>query len=275
VGRITIPSTALGRAGHKNWLRTKWKDRDWTEALRQQIAKGQHRHVGDLLLELGVTGANAQVWSQKHAEWERVLWHSGVPYHKHHWRDFIAWVRHSTIDDYRKRKSEHIATGMDETEAMHLAADEVVNDLKHRTRQRRRVERDQLLGVGGHEEILRRYRGNARLTDAHSRRIGKKLLQVSRLATMERALREVGYAEEDVERMMGRAAGRVRSGQGGRSGAVEKDAPGCIEKASRGRCVREGGAGRGAGGEELHGAAKADGAGRCDVGSAELRKDEV
>src|SRR5215467_2196773 len=74
-------------------------------------------------------------------------------------------------------------------------ADEAVNDLKHRTRQRRRVERDQLLGVGGHEELLRRYRGNARLTDAHSRRLGKKLLQVSRWATMERALREVGYAD--------------------------------------------------------------------------------
>lgn len=67
----------------------------------------------------------------------------------------------------------------------------------------RRVERDQLLGVGGHEELLRRSRGNARLTDAYSRRIAKKLLQVNRWATMERALREIGYAEEDVERMMG------------------------------------------------------------------------
>ena len=201
------PDYRIRRAGHSNWLRTKYKGRNWPEALRQQIAKEQHRHVGDLLLELGVTGANAQVWSQKHTEWERVLWHSGVPYHKHHWRDFIAWVRHSTIDDYRRRKSEHIATGMDETEAMHRAADEAVNDLKHKTRQRGRVERDQLLGVGGHEEILRRYRGNARLTDAHSRRIAKKLLQVSRWATMERAFREVGYAEEDVERMMAELMG--------------------------------------------------------------------
>jgi hypothetical protein len=132
-----------------------YKDRDWPEALRQRIAKGQHRYVGDLLLELGVIGANAQVWSQKHAEWEQALWHSGVPYPKHHWRDFIAWVRHNTIDDYRRRKAEHIAAGMDETDAMHLAADEAVNDLRQRRRQERRVERDQLLGVGGHEELLR------------------------------------------------------------------------------------------------------------------------
>ena len=55
--------------------------------------------------------------------------------------------------------------------------------------------------------MLRRYRGNALLTDAHSRRLGKKLLRVSRWATMERALREVGFADEDVTRMMGEMMG--------------------------------------------------------------------
>jgi hypothetical protein len=151
------PQYRIRRAGHSNWLRTKWKDRDWPEALRQQIAKGQHRHVGDLLLELGITGGNAQVWSQKHAEFELILWYSGVPNPPQHWRDVIAWIRHGAIDHYCKRKAEHIASGMDETEAMHLAADEAVNELKHRTRQQRRVERDQLLGVGGHGELLRRH----------------------------------------------------------------------------------------------------------------------
>ena len=129
-------------------------------------------------------------------EFEKLLW--AEPHPKNHWPQFLGYVRHAVIGDYRKRKAEHIASGVDETEAMHLAADEAVNDLKHRTRQRRRVKRDTLLGVGGHEELLRRYRGNARLTDAHSRRLGKKLLQVSRWATMERALREVGYSEADI-----------------------------------------------------------------------------
>ena len=149
-----------------------------------------------------------------------------------HWRDFIAWIRHGTIDDYRKRKAEHIAGGMAEVEAMHAAADEAVTELAHKTRQRRRIERDTLLGVGGHEELLRRYRGNARLTDAHSRRIAKKLHQVSRWATMERALREVGYDEADIERHDGRADGRVQGQQGGRSGEVEEDARGGAAKAS-------------------------------------------
>src|SRR5436190_20218469 len=99
---------------------------------------------------------------------------------------------------------------MDETEAMHAAADEAVNDLKHRTRPRRRIERDTLLGVGGHEELLRRYRGNARLTDAHSRRIAKNLHQVSRWATMERAPHEVGYDEADIERTMGELMGAFK-----------------------------------------------------------------
>jgi hypothetical protein len=197
------PEYRIRRAGHRNWLKNKWRDRDWPEALRQQIAKGRHRHIGDLLLELGITGGNAQVWSQKHAEFEQVLWHSGVPYPQHHWRDFIAWIRHGTIDEYRKRKAEYVANGVPEIESAHRAADEVVTELAHKTRQRRRVERDAVLGVGGHEELLRRYRGNARLTDAHSRRIAKKLVQVGRWSAMERALREVGYAEEDIERMMG------------------------------------------------------------------------
>ena len=66
------------------------------------------------------------------------------------------------------------------------------------------------LGVGGHEELLRRYRGNARLTDAHSRRIAKKLQQVTRWATMERALREVGYDEADIKRTMGELMGAFK-----------------------------------------------------------------
>jgi hypothetical protein len=90
-----------------------------------------------------------------------------------------------------------------EIEATHRAADEAVTELAHKTRQRRRVERDTLLGVGGHEETLRRYRGNARLTDAHSRRIAKKLMQVGRWAAMERALKEVGYSEDDIKEKMG------------------------------------------------------------------------
>ena len=142
---------------------------------------------------MGVVGANAQVWSQKYAEWERTLWHSGVCYPKHHWRDFIAWIRHGTIDDYWKRKADYIASGMDERRGRGETA------AKDRA--------DQLLGVGGHEELLRRYRGNTKLTDAHSRRIAKRPYQVSRCAVMERALREVGYAEADIERTMGELMG--------------------------------------------------------------------
>jgi hypothetical protein len=198
------------RASRTDWLKNKWKDKDWTEALRQQINKQQHRHVGDLLLELGVPAGSCQVWSQKHATWEQTLWHSGVPYPPQHWRDFIAWIRHGTIDRYRELKAQHIADGMDETEAMHAAADEAVTELAHKTRQRRRIERDTLLGIGGHEELLRRYRGNARLTDAHSRRIAKRVHQVSRFAVMERALREVGYDEADIERTMGELMGAFK-----------------------------------------------------------------
>ena len=76
------------------------------------------------------------------------------------------------------------------------------------------------MGVGGHEELLRRYRGNARFTDAHSRRIAKKLLQVSRWATMERALREVGFGEEDIKRMMGELMGAFARRSGKRRGPI-------------------------------------------------------
>ena len=100
---------------------------------------------------------------------------------------------------------------------MHRAADEAVNELKHKTRQRRRIERDQLLGVGGHEELLHLSR-QRELTHAHSRRIARKLHQVSRWAVMERALREVGYTEADIERTMGAFE------QGGRSSTLEEDA---------------------------------------------------
>src|SRR5262249_44544996 len=116
-------------------------------------------------------------------------------------KDWVAAVE----EEIARGRARHI--GDVDIDAGHRAADEAANEIRYRTRQRRRVERDTLLGIGGHEEILRRYRGNARLTDAHSRRIAKKLLQVSRWATMERALSEVGYAKKDIKRMMGELIG--------------------------------------------------------------------
>lgn len=202
------PDYVIPRAGHDNWLKNQWRSRDWTEALRQQIAKKQHRHVGDLLLELGLTGGNAQVWSKKYPEFEKVLW--AEPHPKMHWPEFISYVRHAVIDDYRARKASYLAEGMDEIEAMHRAADEAVKALKHKTRQRRRVERDQLYGVGAHEKRLAKYRKGAKLTDAHSRRIAKKMLQVSRWASMERGLREVGYPEDEIERIIGELVGAFK-----------------------------------------------------------------
>jgi hypothetical protein len=195
------------RRGPSNTQPGRYKEKDWVAAVREEIARGRARHVGDVMIEVGITGSRAQQWSMRHADFEKVLWHSGVPYPKQHWRDFIAWLRLPTIERYRELKAAYIVQGVPDIDAGHRAADEAVNELKHRVRQWRRVERDQLLGVGGHEEILRRYRGNARLTDAHSRRLGKKLLQVSRWATMERALREVGFPEEDVEHMMAELMG--------------------------------------------------------------------
>src|SRR6476469_215377 len=94
---------AIRRAGHNNWQRNLWTEKAWTEALRQQIAKGQHRHVGDLCIELGITGANAQYWSQKHAEFEKLLW--AEPHPKNLWPRFLAYVRHGTIDRYRELKA--------------------------------------------------------------------------------------------------------------------------------------------------------------------------
>lgn len=202
------PDYVIRRAGHNNWQRNQWAEKDWTEELRLQIAKGQHRHVGDLCIELGITGANAQYWSQKHAEFEKLLW--AEPHPKGHWREFLGYLRHRVIDNYRKRKADYIATGMREVEAMHTAADEAVNALKHETRQRRRVERDVLLGVGGHEELLRRYRSGAKLTDAYSRGIARKLQQIGRWAAMERGLRETGYKEAEVKRMMGELMGAFK-----------------------------------------------------------------
>jgi hypothetical protein len=61
------------RRRNADWLRTKWRDLDWCEVLRQQIAKKQHRHVGDLLLALGITAVTAQDWSHRHVEFGDLL----------------------------------------------------------------------------------------------------------------------------------------------------------------------------------------------------------
>lgn len=199
------------RRRNADWLRTKWKDRDWCEALRLQIARQQHRHPGDLLLDLGITSVTAQDWSRRHVEFGNILWAEPRP--KNHFPTFLCYLRYSSIDDYRKRKAAYIASGMNDTEAMHLAADEAVNALRYKTAQRRRIERDTLLGVGGHEETLRRYRKGAKLTDAYSKRIAKKLFTLSRWASMERALNEVGYAEAETDEMMSELMGAFKESE--------------------------------------------------------------
>jgi hypothetical protein len=201
------PDYVIKRAGHNNWLRNVWKSKDWVGLVREEVARGRARHTGDILFAVGLTRANAQYWSKQHAAFERALWHSGISCPRYHWPQYLSYIRHGTLDRYREIKAALMAQGLDETTAMQQAGDQAVAELRHKTAQRRRVERDQLLGCGGHEELLRRYRGNARLTDAHSRRIAKKLLQVSRWATMERALKEAGYAKSDIERMMGELMG--------------------------------------------------------------------
>jgi hypothetical protein len=177
----------------------RYAEKDWPAAVRDEIAKGRARHIGDVLIELGLNAGRVGAWSQKYADFEQALWHSGVRYPKRHWRDFVGWIRGSTIERYRELKAEHIAQGMPETEAMHRAADEAINELKHATRQRRRVERDILEGVTMGEERTKRWQKGGRLWDAHSKRIAKKLVKVARYTAMERGLRESGYTEEEIE----------------------------------------------------------------------------
>src|SRR5262245_36537696 len=150
------------RRGSSNTQPGRYKEKDWVAAVREEIARGRARHVGDVMISVGLTGARAQQWSMRHADFEQALWHGGVPYPAGHWRDFIAWLRLPTIARCRELKAAYIEQGMTDIDAGHKAADDAVNELRHKTRQRRRVERDQLLGVGGHEELLRRYRGNAK-----------------------------------------------------------------------------------------------------------------
>jgi hypothetical protein len=67
------PEYRIRRAGHKNWLKNKYSERDWPALVREEIAKGRARHIGDVLFAVGLTAANAQVWGMKHAPFEQAL----------------------------------------------------------------------------------------------------------------------------------------------------------------------------------------------------------
>jgi hypothetical protein len=56
-----------------------------------QIARRQHRFVGDLLLELGITAVTAQDWSYRHVEFGNILWAEPRP--KNRWPQFLGYVR--------------------------------------------------------------------------------------------------------------------------------------------------------------------------------------
>jgi hypothetical protein len=204
------PDYVIPRAAHGNWLRNMWKARDWPALVRAEVAKGRARHLGDVLFACGLTSSNAQWWGKTHKEFEQALFHSGVSCPPKLWPEYLSFIRHSTIDRYRQLKAELMAEGLDETAAMHAAGDRAVAELRYKTAQRRRVERDTLMGVAGHESLLEKYRKGVRLDDAHSRRIAKKMLKVSRWVSMERGLREAGYDEEDIESMMAELMGAFR-----------------------------------------------------------------
>jgi hypothetical protein len=59
------------------------------------------------------------------------------------------------------------------------------------------------MGVTMHEEQLKRWRRPGRIWDAHGKRIPKKLLKVTRYAAMEQGLRQAGFSETDIKRMIG------------------------------------------------------------------------
>jgi hypothetical protein len=61
------PDYVIQRLGHDNWLRNKWKAKDWTALVREEIGNGRSRHIGDVLFAVGLTAANTQLWSQRHA----------------------------------------------------------------------------------------------------------------------------------------------------------------------------------------------------------------
>jgi hypothetical protein len=192
------------KRGPSNTQPGRYKERDWPAAIREEIARGTARHIGDVLISCGLTAARAQQWSMRHADFEQALWHSGIPYPPQHWRDFIGWLRLPTIERYRELKAAYIEQGASEVEAGRRAADAAVNEIKHRTRQRRRVERDTILGVTMHEEMTKRWRKGGRLRDAHSKRIAKTLVKVARYAAMEKGLRECGaYTEKEIKAKIG------------------------------------------------------------------------
>ena len=195
------PDFRVRRLKHGNWLKNRWNDRDWVAALREVVARGQHRDQADICLELGIVAGRAQQWSLKYPAFEKLLW--ATPPSKYFWRDRMRWISHGTIERYRALKVEKISNGAPETEAMHQAADKAINELKHATRQRRRIERDQMLTVTWSEENAKRWQRGGRLWDAHSRRLGKRLLKLTRYAAMERGLREAGYSEPDIEAKVG------------------------------------------------------------------------
>ena len=193
----------IRRAGHSNWLKNKYSERDWPALVREEIAKGRARHLGDILFAVGLTASNAQCWGQKHATFEQALFHSDVPCPKNLWPRYLGYIRHATLDRYRELKAALIADGVDETTARHQAGDQAVDELKHKTRQRRRVERDTLIGVTMHEEMTKRWRKGGRLRDAHSKRIARKLVKVARYAAMERGLRQSGMPEKEIKAKIG------------------------------------------------------------------------
>jgi len=113
------PDYAIRRAGHDNWLKNKWRSKDWPALIHAETARRHARHIGDVLFAVGLTAANAQIWSQRHQNFEAALWKSGVPYPKQHWRDVVRWLTHGTIERYRALKSEYAASGMDAVTAAH------------------------------------------------------------------------------------------------------------------------------------------------------------
>jgi hypothetical protein len=169
LGEIGLrPRLCVPRAGHTNRLKNRWHDQDWAALVRAEVAKGRARHIGDVLFSVALISWSAQHWGKTHKDFEQALFKSGVPRPPKHWPEYLSYIRHQTIDRYRELKAELMAEGLDETAAMHEAADRAVDELRYKTAQRRRVERDTLMGVAGHKVLLEKYRKGVPLTDAHS-----------------------------------------------------------------------------------------------------------
>jgi hypothetical protein len=115
-------------------LRKNWHERDWLSVTKEVRDRGHYRHLGDFIFQVGVSLSTFLSWRKKHPSFKEATEIGSQYVPDSHFTYYCKPITAPGIAKFEALRAELLEQGLDEIEANHRAADEVIGIAKHERR---------------------------------------------------------------------------------------------------------------------------------------------